>query len=104
MKFECFEKSDYAKNLLARGYAVQVYLDPEKTFEKNYRDTYAEMLGYEPNRKGELPEFMLCYITQEIGNMQGHYIVAGFSGPVVYGLHGDQFYIEVEEDDWDDEQ
>jgi hypothetical protein len=103
MRFESFTDSDYAKNLLARGYAVQVYLDPEKAFAKNYRDTYAAMLGYEPNRNGKLPEFMLCYITQEIGNMQGHYVVAGVNGLVVYGMHGDQFHIVLEEYDTEDE-
>tara|TARA_R110000851_G_scaffold7493_1_gene29087 strand:+ start:5990 stop:6301 length:312 start_codon:yes stop_codon:yes gene_type:complete len=102
MRFECFTDSSYAKTLLGRGKAVQVYLDPEKTFG-NYRDTYAAMLGFELNRKGELPEFMLCYITQEIGNMQGHYIVAGVNGPVVYGILGDQFYIKLDEYDTEDE-
>lgn len=92
-----FEESTYAQSLINRGYAVQVYLDPNKELDKSELNHYARMLGYAPNQRGIWPDTMICYITQEIGNMPGHYIVHGNNNSTVYGLHGDSFYVLEEE-------
>lgn len=89
-----FEESEKALAILKEGKAltVQFIFDDNGPY-KDYKDYYYDILGYE--QQGY--DFYIATIIAEIGNMPGHYVVVGGNGKTVSGLHGDLFYVDIED-------
>jgi len=94
-----FDECEEALAMLESGKAVSVRFvwDGNGPY-KDYVDYYYDILGF---TQGEGPdELHIATILSEIGNMPGHYVVVGAKGQIVSGLHGDMFYVDMEE--WKD--
>lgn len=82
-----FDESVYSKDV-SYGRAVQVY------FESSEDDEHiCELLGFSPKDRYLKP----CVILSEIINMPGHYVVLGKNDKLVSGIHGNVFYVDIEE-------
>ena len=93
-----FEKCDEAVAILNDGKALATFFifDDNGPY-KDYKDYYYDLLGFS---QGEKPNELHCAtILSEIGNMPGHYVVAG-AHKIANGLHGDMFYVDL--DDFED--
>lgn len=80
---------------LSKGIAVSVFVDVSD-YEKQYADNYLRLLGYDPDKKWA---YTSATLLSEISNMRGHYVVVGAGGVVVPGLHGDIFYVDIEDEE-----
>ena len=90
-----FEECQEALDILSSGKALSVRFvwDSDGPY-KDYKDYYYDLLGY---TQGEGPdELHFAAIISEIGNMPGHYVVAG-AHRIATGLHGDLFYVDLDE-------
>ncbi len=92
-----FEESEQAMSMLAEGKAlsVQFVFDDNGPY-KGYKKYYYDLLGFDFDDRIN-PSFYIATILSEIGNMPKHYVVVGGDGKVTAGLHGDLFYIDVDE-------
>lgn len=90
-----FEECQEALDILSSGKALSVrFVWDDNGPYKDYKDYYYELLGFS---QGEGPDELHCAaIIAEIGNMPGHYVVAG-AHKIATGLHGDMFYVDTEE-------
>lgn len=90
-----FEECPEALAILSEGKALSVqFVWDDNGPYKDYKDYYYDLLGF---TQGEGPDELHCaVILSEIGNMPGHYIVAG-AHKIASGLHGDLFYVDTED-------
>jgi len=91
--FVPFEEHEPSMRLLNEGKALSVIMMFDDLEEPRQKKNYMGMLGFEKESN-----VMFCTILSEIGNMLGHYVVVGNHGKMVCGLHGDIFYVEVEDE------
>lgn len=91
MKLKPFEEFPPMVHKAQNGIAVRVVLDVED-MEPQHQKHYYAMLGFTGKEK-----WKFCTILSEIANMPGHYVVVGKNNQIAAGLHGDIFYIDLED-------
>lgn len=91
-----FEECAEAMDILNSGKSLTTFFvfDDNGPY-KDYKDYYYDILGYDQGEDED--ELHVATILSEIGNMPGHYVVVGARGKTVSGLHGDMFYIDLED-------
>lgn len=92
-----FEDCPEAMDILNSGKSLTTFFIFDKNGPyKDYEDYYYDILGYTIPKEGD-NELHIATVLSEIGNMPGHFVVVGAHHKVVTGLHGDMFYVDLEE-------
>lgn len=95
-KLKPFTEIEKYVKLAKQGIPFSVILNVEDFYqhgEGSHADNYLNMLGFDKKDK-----YKYCTILGELHNMPHHYVVLGNKNMYVSGIHGDIFYIDMEEE------